>query len=42
MLEPEPSPAEGLERGENGKLSDVHFMEDAFATVRSFRDSGVY
>nr|WP_300313857.1 hypothetical protein [Halomonas sp.] len=29
-------------RGENGKLSYVQFMEDTFATVRSFRESGEY
>jgi uncharacterized protein len=31
-----------LARGENGKLFYVQFMEDAFATVRSFRVSREY
>lgn len=36
------SPFAVLARGENGRLSYVQFMEDTFATVRSFRDSGEY
>jgi hypothetical protein len=36
------SPLAVLARGENGKLSYVQFMEDTFATVRSFRESGEY
>ncbi|KZY31291.1 hypothetical protein A3731_04725 [Roseovarius sp. HI0049] len=36
------SPFAVLARGENGKLSYVQFMEDTFATVRSFRKSGEY
>ncbi|ANM13305.1 MULTISPECIES: nuclear transport factor 2 family protein [unclassified Rhizobium] len=36
------SPFSVLARGENGKLSYVQFMEDTFATVRSFRDGGGY
>lgn len=36
------SPFAVLARGENGKLSYVQFMEDTFATVRSFRASGEY
>ena len=36
------SPFSVLARGENGKLSYVQFMEDTFATVRSFRYSGEY
>lgn len=36
------SPFAVLARGENGKLSYVQFMEDTFATVRSFRDGGEY
>lgn len=36
------SPFAVLARGENGKLSYVQFMEDTFATVRSFRESGDY
>lgn len=36
------SPFSVLARGENGKLSYVQFMEDTFATARSFRDSGEY
>ncbi len=36
------SPFSVLARGENGKLSFVQFMEDTFATVRSFRESGTY
>jgi uncharacterized protein len=36
------SPFSVLARGENGKLSYVQFMEDTFATVRSFRESGTY
>lgn len=36
------SPFAVLARGENGKLSYVQFMEDTFATVRSFRESGKY
>ena len=36
------SPFAVLARGENGKLSYIQFMEDTFATVRSFRESGEY
>lgn len=36
------SPFAVLARGENGKLSYVQFMEDTFATVRTFRESGEY
>lgn len=36
------SPFAVLARGRNGKLSYVQFMEDTFATVRSFRESGQY
>lgn len=36
------SPFAVLARGENGKLSYVQFIEDTFATVRSFRESGEY
>lgn len=36
------SPFAVLARGENGKLSYVQFMEDSYATVRSFRESGTY
>jgi uncharacterized protein len=36
------SPFAVLARGSNGKLSYVQFMEDTFATVRSFRESGEY
>ncbi|WP_347302990.1 hypothetical protein V5740_13520 [Croceibacterium sp. TMG7-5b_MA50] len=36
------SPFAVLARGENRKLSYVQFMEDTFATVRSFRDGGEY
>ncbi|WCK05759.1 nuclear transport factor 2 family protein [Agrobacterium tumefaciens] len=36
------SPFSVLARGENGKLSYMQFMEDTFATVRSFRDGGEY
>lgn len=36
------SPFAVLARGGNGKLSYVQFMEDTFATVRSFRESGEY
>ncbi|SEM19354.1 hypothetical protein SAMN04515666_108117 [Bosea lupini] len=36
------SPFAVLARGGNGKLSSVQFMEDTFATVRSFRESGEY
>lgn len=36
------SPFAVLARGEHGKLSYVQFMEDTFATVRSFRESGEY
>lgn len=36
------SPFAVLARGENGRLSYVQFMEDTFATVRSFRESGEY
>jgi uncharacterized protein len=36
------SPFAVLARGERGKLSYVQFMEDTFATVRSFREGGKY
>lgn len=36
------SPFAVLARGQDGKLSYVQFMEDTFATVRSFRESGTY
>ena len=36
------SPFSVLARGGNGRLSYVQFMEDTFATVRSFRESGEY
>ena len=36
------SPFAVLARGNNGKLSYVQFMEDTFATVRSFREGGEY
>lgn len=36
------SPFAVLARGKNGKLSYVQFMEDTFATARSFRESGEY
>lgn len=36
------SPFAVLARGRDGKLSYVQFMEDTFATVRSFRESGAY
>jgi hypothetical protein len=36
------SPLAVLARGAEGKLSYVQFMEDTFATVRSFRESGEY
>lgn len=36
------SPFAVLARGGNGKLSYVQFLEDTFATVRSFRESGEY
>lgn len=36
------SPFAVLARGRNGKLSYIQFMEDTFATVRSFRESGTY
>lgn len=36
------SPFAVLARGGNGKLSYVQFMEDTFATVRTFRESGEY
>ncbi|HEB3530108.1 TPA: nuclear transport factor 2 family protein [Burkholderia cenocepacia] len=36
------SPLSILARAKNGKLSFVQFMEDTFATVRSFRESGTY
>lgn len=36
------SPLAVLARGADGKLSYVQFMEDTFATVRSFRESGEY
>ena len=36
------SPLAVLARGKGGRLSYVQFMEDTFATVRSFRESGEY
>jgi uncharacterized protein len=36
------SPLSILARSKNGKLSFVQFMEDTFATVRTFRESGAY
>ena len=36
------SPLSILARARDGKLSFVQFMEDTFATVRSFRESGTY
>ncbi|ATD68831.1 hypothetical protein CNR27_10295 [Luteimonas chenhongjianii] len=36
------SPLSILARSKGGKLSFVQFMEDTFATVRSFRESGTY
>lgn len=36
------SPLAILARAKNGKLTFVQFMEDTFATVRSFRESGDY
>lgn len=36
------SPFSVLARGKDGELSYVQFMEDTFATVRSFRESGQY
>lgn len=36
------SPLSILARSRDGKLSFVQFMEDTFATVRSFRESGTY
>lgn len=36
------SPFAVLARGQDGKLSYVQFMEDTFATARSFRESGEY
>jgi uncharacterized protein len=36
------SPFSVLARGGKGKLSYVQFMEDTFATVRSFREGGEY
>ena len=36
------SPFAVLARVKNGRLSYVQFMEDTFATVRSFRESGEY
>lgn len=36
------SPFAVLARGGDGQLSYVQFMEDTFATVRSFRESGTY
>lgn len=36
------SPLSILARARDGKLSFVQFMEDSFATVRSFRESGTY
>lgn len=36
------SPFAVLARGHDGKLSYVQFMEDTFATARSFRESGTY
>jgi uncharacterized protein len=36
------SPLSILARAKNGKLTFVQFMEDTFATVRSFREDGIY
>jgi hypothetical protein len=36
------SPLSILARSKDGKLSFVQFMEDTFATVRSFQESGTY
>ncbi|MBD9481209.1 nuclear transport factor 2 family protein [Pseudoxanthomonas sp. PXM02] len=36
------SPLSILARAKDGKLNFVQFMEDTFATVRSFRESGAY
>lgn len=36
------SPFSVLARGRDGKLSYVQFMEDTFATIRTFRESGIY
>lgn len=36
------SPLSILARAKGGKLSYVQFMEDTFATVRTFRESGSY
>jgi hypothetical protein len=36
------SPFAVLARGSNGKLSYVQFMEDTFATARSFLEAGSY
>lgn len=36
------SPLSILARAKDGKLSFVQFMEDTFATVRSFREGGTY
>jgi hypothetical protein len=36
------SPFAVLARGENGRLSYVQFLEDTFATARSFRKGGEY
>lgn len=36
------SPLAILARAKNGKLTFVQFMEDTFATARSFRQDGVY
>lgn len=36
------SPLSILARAQGGRLSFVQFMEDTFATVRSFRESGTY
>ncbi|HHP7834204.1 nuclear transport factor 2 family protein [Serratia marcescens] len=36
------SPLSILARAKGGKLTFVQFMEDTFATVRSFRESGTY
>lgn len=36
------SPFSILARGENGRLSYVQFMEDTFATARTFRESGTW
>lgn len=36
------SPLSILARSKDGRLSFVQFMEDTFATVRSFRESGTY